>query len=142
MEAIALRLSPHQDLKAELDQFVRDRSLAAACILTCVGSLTRAVLRLANQTQATVYEGPFEIVSLTGVMSCHGSHYHIAIANSQGYTWGGHLLEGNLIHTTAELVIGVMPYLRFQREYDAATGYRELAIVPLPDPISINPNHL
>ena len=128
MDAIALRLKPQQDLKLELDAFVRKQDLEAACILTCVGSLRQAVLRLANQSEATVYETMFEIVSLTGVMSKHGSHYHISIADQTGRTYGGHLLEGCLIYTTAEIVMGVLPHLSFRREYDAETGYKELSI--------------
>jgi predicted DNA-binding protein with PD1-like motif len=133
MKAIALRLTPQQDLKAELDAFARQQTIEAACILTCVGSLTRAVLRLANQPRGTTYDDRFEIVSLTGVLSRHGSHYHIAIADSTGRTYGGHLLEGCLIHTTAELVIGVLPHLSFRRELDPITGYRELAIEAIAD---------
>jgi predicted DNA-binding protein with PD1-like motif len=128
MHTVALRLKPRQDLKVELDRFVQQQGWEAACILTCVGSLTEARLRLAGQSEATVYEGKFEIVSLTGVMSKHGSHYHIAIADSSGQTWGGHLLPGCLIYTTAELVIGVLPHLCFRREYDAETGFKELRI--------------
>lgn len=130
MNAFAIRLKPQQDLKAELDQLVRKQSLSAACIVTCVGSLMQATLRHANQPSGTVYQGHFEIVSLTGVMSIHGSHYHISIADSTGTTIGGHLLEGCLIYTTAEIVIGVMPQLRFEREPDETTGFKELTIYP------------
>jgi uncharacterized protein len=128
MHTVALRLKPQQDLKVELDQFVRQQGWEAACVVTCVGSLTEAKLRLAGQSEATVYAGKFEIVSLTGVMSKHGSHYHIAIADSSGQTWGGHLLPGCLIYTTAEIVIGVLPHLCFRREPDPDTGFRELTI--------------
>jgi predicted DNA-binding protein with PD1-like motif len=128
MKPIALRLTPQQDLKAELDTFVRHQQIEAACILTCVGSLSQASLRFANQSQATIFQEKFEILSLSGVLSQHGSHYHIALANGTGQTIGGHLLEGCLIYTTAEIVIGVLPNVCFKREYDAATGYRELAI--------------
>jgi uncharacterized protein len=128
MDAIALRLSPQQDLKAELDAFALAQNLEAACIVTCVGSLTQAVLRLAGASEGTVYNGRFEIVSLVGTLSKHGSHYHGAIADSTGHITGGHILRGCLIYTTAEIVIGILPNLSFQRTYDAATGYRELAI--------------
>ncbi|GAB4367006.1 MAG: DNA-binding protein [Elainellaceae cyanobacterium] len=128
MDAIALRLKPQQDLKVELNAFICQQEIEAACILTCVGSLTRAALRLAGQSETTMYEGKFEIVSLTGVMSRHGAHYHVAIADHNGCTYGGHLLEGCLIYTTAEIVIGVLPDLRFKREYDLDTGYHELFI--------------
>ncbi|WNZ21608.1 DNA-binding protein [Leptolyngbya sp. NK1-12] len=128
MHTVALRLKPQQDLRAELDQFVCQQGWEAACVVTCVGSLTEARLRLAGQSEATVYTGKFEIVSLTGVMSKYGSHYHIALADRSGQVWGGHLLTGCLIYTTAEIVIGVLPHLCFQREYDAATGFKELRI--------------
>lgn len=128
MHTVALRLRPQQDLKLELDRYIEQHNLEAACVLTCVGSLTQAILRHANQPEGSLYQGHFEIVSLTGVMSVQGSHYHISIADSTGQTFGGHLLEGSLIYTTAEIVIGVLPQLQFRRELDQATGYPELVI--------------
>jgi predicted DNA-binding protein with PD1-like motif len=130
MDTIALRLTPQQDLKQELDNFVSQHAIEAACIVTGVGSLTKATLRLAGQTEAVVYEDKFEIVSLTGVMSQHGSHYHIALSDGNGRTIGGHVLPGCLVYTTVELVIGVLSHLQFKREHDAATGYKELTIYP------------
>lgn len=131
---IALRLKPQQDLKVELDRFVSKQQIEAACILTCVGSLSEVNLRFANQPEGTALPGKFEIVSLTGVMSMHGSHYHMAIADSTGRTIGGHLLKGCLIYTTAEIIVQILPQYRFRRELDPATGFRELTIE------SIDPN--
>ncbi|GAB4460668.1 MAG: DNA-binding protein [Elainellaceae cyanobacterium] len=131
MTAIALRLLPQQDLKAELGALAIAQELEAACIITCVGSLTRAVLRLAGQSEPTQYDGRFEIVSLVGLLSRHGSHFHMAIADNTGHTFGGHVLAGCQVYTTAEIVIGVMSHTCFRRELDPATGYRELAIEPL-----------
>ena len=128
LHAVALRLKPQQDLKAELDGYVQQQDLEAACILTCVGSLTQVSLRYANQLSAAGYSGYFEIVSLTGVMSKYGSHYHMVIADSRGQTMGGHLLKGCLIYTTAEIVVGVLPQLSFCRESDETTGFQELSI--------------
>lgn len=132
MLTYAFRLHPGQDLKAELDAFAIRQQLEAACVLACVGSLTRAVLRFANQSQAATLDGHFEIVSLTGALSRHGSHVHIAVADGQGRTYGAHLLEGSRVYTTAEVVIGGLPGLRFGRAHDPATGYPELDIQPLP----------
>jgi predicted DNA-binding protein with PD1-like motif len=67
---------------------------------------------------------------LTGTLSKHGSHYHISIADGEGRTLGAHLLEGCLIYTTAEIVIGELPGVSFLREMDSATGYDELYIRP------------
>lgn len=139
MEAIAVRFRPGQDLKVELDDFIAKRRIEAACILTCVGSLSEANLRFANQPEGTVLSGKFEIVSLTGVMSVHGSHYHLAIADSTGRTIGGHLLKGCLIYTTAEIVIGILPQYCFRREPDLTTGFRELAIESIEPANRANP---
>jgi len=35
-----------------------------------------------------------------------------------------------MVHTTAELVIGLLPEWRFSRQLDSATGYAELQISP------------
>jgi uncharacterized protein len=105
--------------------------LEAACILTGVGSLTDAALRLAGRSQPTLYQGRFEIVSLVGTLSKNGLHLHMAIADDQGQVIGGHVMTGCLIYTTAELVIGVLDEVSFGREPDVATGFYELVIKPL-----------
>lgn len=46
-----IRLRPNQDLNAELDKFVREKNLKAAFIMTCVGSLTKATIRMAYSGQ-------------------------------------------------------------------------------------------
>jgi predicted DNA-binding protein with PD1-like motif len=97
--------------------------------LTCVGSLTRAVLRFANQKNPETLTGHFEIVSLTGVLSDEGSHCHMAIADERGTTLGAHLMEGCKIYTTAEIVMGIIPDCSFLRTFDPQTGYPELEIV-------------
>ncbi|MFM7401835.1 MAG: PPC domain-containing DNA-binding protein [Bacteroidota bacterium] len=128
MNVFALRLSPGQDLRKELEVFTRSNNLQAGFIITCAGSLTRAVIRPANQQIPLIREGHFEIVSLTGTLSPDGPHLHIALSDSTGYTFGGHLLDGNLVYTTAEIVTGEATSLRFTRETDPATGFKELSV--------------
>lgn len=43
----AIRLRPNQDLNQELEKYVKEHDIKAAFIMTCVGSLTRATLRMA-----------------------------------------------------------------------------------------------
>jgi hypothetical protein len=130
MNAIAVRLRPDQDLKETLVELVQQQNIAAGCVLTCAGSLKRATLRLADQTEGTRYDGKFEIVSLSGTLSPDGCHFHLALADEDGRVIGGHLLPGCIVHTTAEIVIGLLPHLRFRREPDPATGYDELVVLP------------
>ncbi|HWQ46010.1 MAG TPA: PPC domain-containing DNA-binding protein [Longilinea sp.] len=124
----AFRLHPGDDLRDSLEALALQMQWEAACILTCVGSLRQATLRLANQNKYSNFQGYFEIVSLTGTLSLHGSHYHISISDSTGRTIGGHLVAGCLIYTTAEIVIGVLPGYRFTRPVDPQTTYDELLV--------------
>lgn len=113
-----------------------DRSLCegeeypAGCVLSSVGSLTRAMIRLANRSYDTEYNGYFEIVSMTGTVSLYGSHLHISISDSDGKTIGGHLVNGCKIYTTAEIVLAVFNDIVYKREFAADSGYDELAVYP------------
>ncbi|KAG5846770.1 hypothetical protein ANANG_G00118490 [Anguilla anguilla] len=46
----ALRVGPGQELLGALTSFVEERKLRAPFVVTCVGSVTKATLRLANST--------------------------------------------------------------------------------------------
>jgi uncharacterized protein len=128
LKTISIRLKPGQDLKEELDALTVKNNLKAACVLTCVGSLTTAVLRFANQPTTSTLTGHFEIVSLTGTMSIHGSHYHISISDGEGRTYGAHLMEGCKVYTTAEIVVGILEDVEFLREMCPESGYPELVV--------------
>ncbi|MFO1321872.1 MAG: PPC domain-containing DNA-binding protein [Burkholderiales bacterium] len=129
MHAFALRLNPDEDIKPRLDAEMATRNVRAACVLTCVGSLKRLAIRFADQTKTTVLHGKFEIVSMVGTLSPDGSHLHIAVADETGRILGGHLKEGTSVHTTAEVVIGVLPNAEFGRFFDPTTGFRELRVL-------------
>ncbi len=128
MKIFALRLRPGQDLRKEIERFTRERGIKAGFIITTVGSLEKAALRLADQNNASSFEGKFEIVSLVGTLSQDGAHLHISLSDSTGRSIGGHLVEGCQIYTTAEIVIGEARGIVFTREADKLTGYKELTI--------------
>lgn len=130
MKIFACRLKPDQDLRQSLKQFAIAHQIQAGVILTAVGSLKQAGLRFANQPQAAILTGPFELLSLAGTLSIHGMHLHLALADTVGQTLGGHLSQGCLIYTTAEIVIGEAPDWIFNRTLDQQTGFLELEILP------------
>jgi len=70
----------------------------------------------------------FEVVSTTGTVSKNGCHVHISIADSNGKVTGGHLVNGNKIYTTCEIVILCIEEQEFKREPNATTGFNELKI--------------
>jgi uncharacterized protein len=130
MENYTFRLPSGQDLLDSIDAFVMQKNIEAGCILSGVGSLTHAVLRLANREIYNEYDGFFEIVSITGTVSVHGSHLHISISDGDGVTIGGHLVSGCKIYTTAEIVIAIFPDVVYKREFADDSGYDELTIYP------------
>jgi predicted DNA-binding protein with PD1-like motif len=129
MRVHVLRLAPGADLKRSLDEWVQQRNLDAVIVLTACGSLTTTQVRLADQPEGSRHDGKREIVSLTGTLSARsGSHLHLAAADATGATLGGHLLEGSIVYTTAEVALGELLDVTFQREVDPTYGYRELMV--------------
>lgn len=134
MRPYAFRLTPGVDLKAELTRLAQAHGLLAGCILSCVGSLSQARLRmpgvLGEAEVITTFIEPLEILSLTGTLCPDGLHVHIALSRRDASCLGGHVVEGCLVHTTAELVIGDLPDVEFHRPQDPITGYAELGVQP------------
>ena len=50
LKIFALRLKPGQDLRVELEKFAKERNIKAGFMMTAVGSLKKAALRLASQS--------------------------------------------------------------------------------------------
>lgn len=124
----AFRLKPGEDLRAGIEAFVKQENIQAGWVMTCVGSLTQTNLRFANQPNGTKANGHFEIVSLVGTVSVNGSHLHLSVSDSLGQTTGGHLLNENLVYTTAEIVLGESLHHVFTREKDGTTPWEELQV--------------
>ena len=128
MQNYTFRLSPGQDLFDSIQAFAMKKHVQAGCILSGVGSLRHATLRLANREYNSEYEGPFEIVSITGTVSVNGSHLHLSISDGDGRTIGGHFESGCKIYTTAEIVIAVFHDVIYTRELAEDSGYEELTV--------------
>ena len=134
MEIHAFRLTPGQDLKKSLLSYAKGAKLEAGCVVTCVGSLSKVSLRLANadgkrgSNETVSLEERFEIVSLAGTVSRHGCHLHMSLSDYQGNVVGGHVLDGCVVFTTAEMVLGECVGHVFTRERDDETGFDELVV--------------
>jgi len=129
---LTLRLKPGQLLKEEIARVAGERGIGAGVLLSIVGSLERATLRMAGSTpdaqDVRTYEGPFEIVAGTGTISKEGCHLHIAISDKDGRVIGGHLKDGCVVASTAEIVIGIFDDVEYHRRMDDKTGFKELIV--------------
>jgi predicted DNA-binding protein with PD1-like motif len=127
MKLYATRLSPDTDLRPAIAQYIESHDITAGVILSAVGSLSRAHLRLAAAKELE-QEGPFEIVSITGTVGVGGLHVHVSLADSKGGVIGGHLKDGCIIMRSVELMILSDPTQKFARKPDLFTGFDELEI--------------
>ena len=59
-----------------------------------------------------------------------GGHLHLAVSDALCVVSGGHALEGSVVRTTAEIVLGELEDVVFARPVDPETGWDELDIVP------------
>ena len=129
MKTYTFRLKPGQDLFDSILDFAIENKIGAGCVLSAVGSLTHATLRLANRQYRNEYEGHFEIVSMTGTVAVSGSHLHVSISDGNGVTIGGHLISGCKIYTTAEIVLAAFNDVVYTRELlENDSGYEELVV--------------
>eukprot|EP00941_MAST-03F_sp_MAST-3F-sp1_P003190 g3190.t1 len=137
LKAYAVRFGPGDEVYSKLGEFVRRRKLKAAFIMTCVGSIQAAKIRLAHATAQNKnfileVNEPHEIVSLVGTLETKedgtsGCHLHVSLADKDGKVIGGHLLN-MICFTTAEIVLGECENLQFSRPFDPKTGFGELDV--------------
>jgi uncharacterized protein len=128
MQIVPLRLVPGQDLRRALEEHVAAAGCTAAFVLSGIGSLVDARLRLAGAGEARTIAGDVEILSLAGTIGADGSHLHAALAGADGEVVGGHVAPGCRVRTTAEVLLALLPEWHFTRPRDEATGFAELAI--------------
>lgn len=132
MRQLSFRLKPGEYLKEEIERRAKEHGVKAGVLLSIVGGLENAVLRMAGSEAdhqiIKEWNEPFEIVSGTGTISKDGCHMHVALSDQKGHVIGGHLKDGCRVKYTAEIVIGVFDDVSYKRVYDADTGYEELEI--------------
>lgn len=132
MKTLAFRLKPGDLLKEEIERRCSEAKLTAGVLLSIVGALSVARLRMAGATpekeEVKDFTGHFEIVSGTGTISNEDCHIHISISNAEGRVFGGHLKDGCVVEVTAEVVIGIIDDHTFTRAYDDEVGYKILAV--------------
>ncbi|CAL1543564.1 unnamed protein product [Lymnaea stagnalis] len=129
LQCYPVRLHPGEEIYSTLLEFVRANNLTSAFVLSCVGSVVRAKLRMANGELIQHVEGHFEIVSLVGTLSGGDlGHLHICLSDEHGEVIGGHVLGDLVVYTTAEVMIGNTSGVTFSRPDDPETGFDELLI--------------
>ena len=121
------RLTNGMDLKEELEKYAVVNNISGV-VISSVGCLKKLTIRLADGKSILEKEENYEIVSITGTLSHDGVHIHISVSDNSGNTIGGHLKNGCIVNTTAEVCLLLFDNIKFNREFDEITGYNELVI--------------
>lgn len=121
------RLTKGMDLKEEIEKYSINNNISGV-LISSVGCLNKLVIRLADGESILKKDGNFEIVSITGTLSPNGVHIHISVSDEFGNTIGGHLKNGCIVNTTAEICLIVFDNIKFGRKFDETTGYDELVV--------------
>ena len=130
MKTYAVRLRRGSDLLRSIKEFCAQNAIEAGVVLSGVGCVTQARVRDASGVTIVDIPEHMEIVSLNGTVSQTRCHLHISFSKKDLSVVGGHLVEGCIINTTCELVIGEMENYVYDVEFDEETGYDELVIKP------------
>ena len=126
MRTICKRLHRGEDLLLRIREIAKEEKLPAAVVLSAVGCISRGRVRDASGVNKQDITEHCEILSLNGTVSQSRCHLHIALSKEDLSTVGGHLVEGCIINTTCELVLGICEGWEIQSEFDPLTGYNEL----------------
>ena len=128
MRTYAVRLRRGTDLLQAIKEFCAKNAIQAGVVLSGVGCVTKARVRDAGGVNIVSIDEPLEIVSLMGTVSERRCHLHVAFSKEDLSVVGGHLVEGCVINTTCELVIGEIEGCMYDVEFDEETGYDELVV--------------
>ena len=132
MDLLPVRLNPGDDLRRALEALARVSGQPSAFVIAGIGSLVDARLRFAGAENETRLPGPMEIISISGSATPDGAHLHMSVSDQEGRVSGGPACYGNIVRTTVEAVLVQLPAWSLAREFDAATGFKELTVRPLP----------
>ena len=117
-------------MRRALEAVVAGEGVAAAFVLSGIGSLRPAVIRFAGVDDVSKIDSDTEVLTLAGSIGAGGSHLHMSVSDAEGRVLGGHVGYGCTVRTTAEVLLMLLPEWRFSRAVDAATGFAELVVAP------------
>jgi len=123
------RVPKGADLSVYLDEFVRTKGIRSG-VLGVIGVVQKARLgfldTVTGKYVVTTLDSHREIASCLGNVSLRADgkpaiHAHIVLADAEGRTAGGHLLEGTTVHY-AEFWVATLDGQPFERALDPETN--------------------
>ena len=132
MKPYLLRLKPNQDIKLELLRYAQERNIKTASIVSAVGSVSSMKVRIADGRTIVSDTHNREVLSLSGTLINGKIHTHIGAISTSMDVFGGHLMEGCVVHTTMEItLLDLSEDVQTERIFDSETGYDELNVIDI-----------
>lgn len=132
---IAVRLSPGEDLILGIEEACNRHNIRHGVIISGIGSLRSAIFCDPAELEPgkfgygepIVHEGPIELISTSGSIGEGSSgevllHVHCNFSDGTGDSFAGHLVEGNIVLITADLVIAEFDGIYMDRYLDEELG--------------------
>jgi Predicted DNA-binding protein with PD1-like DNA-binding motif len=124
---IVARIDRGEEIHEQLKEIALRESikLAEVSALGAVDDFTVGVYKVAEKKYyANSFQGPFEIVSLTGTITTmngeYYAHLHMSAGNERGEVFGGHLNRA-MVSATCEMTISVIDGA-VERRFDPDVG--------------------
>ena len=132
MKPYLLRLKPNQDIKLELIRFAQEQDIKTASIVSAVGSVSSMKVRIADGKSVVSDEQNREVLSLSGTLINGKIHAHMGAISMSMVVFGGHLMEGCIVHTTMEItLLDLTNDIKAERIHDSETGFDELNVIDI-----------
>lgn len=132
MKPYLLRLNPKQDIKLELIRFAQAHNIKTASIVSAVGSVSSMKVRIADGKTVVSDDQNREVLSLSGTLISGKIHAHIGAVSTNMDLFGGHLMEGCIVHTTMEVTLfDLTDDIQAERRFDSQTGFDELYVIDI-----------
>jgi len=125
------RVKPDKELMDEIMKYCELNNITSGVVISLIGSLKKVNLGILKELPGKFIskrmDGPLEIACGSGTVATKDGkiilHIHIVVSTEEGAV-GGHL-AGATIFSTAEVVIGELPF-PLERYKDDFTGLNEL----------------
>lgn len=133
----AFRMETGELFMETLQKVCEDKQIKNGVILSCMGSLNGARFFTPAEipgkkfpygyAEPTVLTGPIELYGATGFIS-HGEneevllHVHVSLGDSEGKGYVGHLIDGNKVLFTLDVVLMEIEGINMGRRYHEDLG--------------------
>jgi len=116
-----LSLSPGEFVLESVEKFIKYEKIENGLIMTGFGTLSQVHLHWVTTTgfppveHFEKCEGPYELLSLSGVIAKGQPHIHAVVSDTEK-AYGGHLETGNKVLYLCEIVVGVIEGVHMERK--------------------------